>query len=60
MTPLRFANPSPPSDWIEDFHSKLSIMLAHNERSPGKMGWGLPVARGSDVIPNGMTVLKGI
>jgi hypothetical protein len=20
MTPLRFANPSPPSDWIEDFH----------------------------------------
>jgi len=27
---LRFANPSPPSGWIEDSTSKLSFMLAHN------------------------------
>src|SRR5882762_4610620 len=33
MTPLRFANPSPPSGWIEDFTSKLSIMLGTQRKA---------------------------
>jgi hypothetical protein len=33
MAPLRFANPSPPSGWIEDI-SKLSIMLGTQIKAP--------------------------
>ncbi len=28
MTPLRFANPSPPSGWIEDFHLQAIEQLS--------------------------------
>jgi hypothetical protein len=31
-TPLRFANPSPPYGWIEDFHLQVSIMLGAQEK----------------------------
>ena len=34
MTPLRFANPSPPSGWIEDFHLQAVDHARHTERSP--------------------------
>ena len=29
MTPLRFANPSPPSGWIEDFHLQAVVHARH-------------------------------
>src|ERR1039457_6262168 len=39
MTPLRFANPSPPSGWVEDFHPQAieharQTGLAQGEPSP--------------------------
>src|SRR5437764_1404891 len=30
MTPLRFANPSPSSGWIEDFHLQAVVHTRHN------------------------------
>lgn len=38
MTPLRFANPSPPSGWIEDFHLQAVDHARHTEKSPGVAG----------------------
>ena len=32
MTPLRFANPSPPSGWIEDFHLQAVDHARHTEK----------------------------
>src|SRR4029077_9396244 len=29
VTPLRFANPSPPSGWIEDFHLQAVVHTRH-------------------------------
>src|SRR5262245_18947921 len=35
MMPLRFANPSPPSGWIEDFHLQAVVQYsAHQEKAP--------------------------
>src|SRR5438094_8552187 len=34
-TPLRFANPSPPSGWIEDFHLQAVVHARHTKHSPG-------------------------
>jgi hypothetical protein len=34
MTPLRFANPSPPSGWIEDFHSQAVDHARHTTKKP--------------------------
>ncbi len=34
MTPLRFANPSPPSGWIEDFHLQAVVHTRHTARGP--------------------------
>src|SRR5207247_6480922 len=33
-TPLRFANPSPPSGWIEDFHLQAVVHARHTKRRP--------------------------
>src|SRR6266702_7643873 len=34
MTPLRFANPSPPSGWIEDFHLQAVVQYsAHQQKA---------------------------
>jgi hypothetical protein len=33
-TPLRFANPSPPSGWIEDFHLQAVDHARHTKKSP--------------------------
>lgn len=39
MTPLRFANPSPPSGWIEDFHLQAVDHARHtNKRAVGMAG----------------------
>ena len=32
-TPLRFANPSPPSGWIEDFHLQAVVHTRHTEEA---------------------------
>lgn len=34
-TPLRFANPSPPSGWIEDSHLQAVVHARHTKKSPG-------------------------
>lgn len=34
MTPLRFANPSPSSGWIEDFHLQAVVHTRHTTKRP--------------------------
>src|SRR5246127_276255 len=34
MTPLRFANPSPPSGWIEDFPLRAVVHTRHTRKTP--------------------------
>jgi len=36
MMPLRFANPSPSSDWIEDFHLQAVVHTRHTQKTAGK------------------------
>ena len=38
MTPLRFANPSPPSDWIEDFHLQAVDHARHTTQKGPRPG----------------------
>src|ERR1051325_2626819 len=33
-TPLRFANPSPPSGWVKDFHLQVSVHTPHTPQPP--------------------------
>ena len=33
-TPLRFANPSPPSGWVEDFHPQADVHARHTIKRP--------------------------
>src|SRR5438132_3566561 len=42
-TPLRFANPSPPSGWIKDLHLQAVEHARHTDR--GREGFGLPSLR---------------
>src|SRR5579863_6653045 len=35
MAPLRFANPSPPSGWIEDFHLQAVVRTRHTIKMAG-------------------------
>ena len=37
MTPLRFANPSPPSGWIEDFHLQAVVHTRHTANGSARM-----------------------
>jgi hypothetical protein len=40
MIPLRFANPSPPSGWIEDFHLQAVVQYsAHQQEAPTSRGF---------------------
>src|SRR5947199_5512240 len=41
-TPLRFANPSPPSGWIEDFHLQAVVHARHTRNAPTVAGARLP------------------
>src|SRR5262249_18930812 len=38
MMPLRFANPSPPSGWIEDFHLQAVVQYSAHQREPRQGG----------------------
>src|SRR5262249_41996973 len=38
--PLRFANPSPPSGWIEDFHLQAVVHARHTNKTPPKLAGG--------------------
>jgi hypothetical protein len=39
VTPLRFANPSPPSGWIEDFHLQAVVHTRHTtKKAPVETG----------------------
>ena len=61
MMPLRFANPSPPSGWIEDFHLQAVVHTRHTTRGPRAMkkhGEGTTGSAGSSGIPCAM-VLTG-
>ena len=44
MTPLRFANPSPPSGWIEDFHLQAVVHTRHTRKKR-------PASRPPHVLP---------
>ena len=37
VTPLRFANPSPSSSWIEDFHLQAVVHTRHTKKAPARM-----------------------
>jgi hypothetical protein len=39
MTPLRFANPSPSSGWIEDFHLQAVVHTRHTQKRPRLEVW---------------------
>ncbi len=49
-TPLRFANPSPPSGWVEDFHLQAVDHARHTTKSPGA-GPGLFLIRECSIRP---------
>jgi hypothetical protein len=38
MMPLRFANPSPPSGWIADFHFQAVDHARHTKEKPPEGG----------------------
>src|SRR5215831_9931576 len=42
VTPLRFANPSPPSGWIEDSHLQAVDHARHTRKTPGGGRRGFP------------------
>ena len=42
-TPLRFANPSPPSGWMEDFHLQAVDHARHTEKAPLRSGASSPL-----------------
>ena len=52
-TPLRFANPSPPSSWIRDFHPQAGKHAWQTEKprpaDAGRAGWAAALARDPDV-----------
>ena len=41
VTPLRFANPSPPSGWVKDFHLQAVDHARHTTNKPGLLRPGL-------------------
>src|SRR5881392_979181 len=45
-TPLRFANPSPPSGWTEDFHLQAVDHARHTRESPGQVDRGFRTSGG--------------
>src|ERR1700758_448646 len=50
MTPLRFANPSPPSGWIEDFHLRAVVHTRHTRKKASLMKRGLFHYQGISMI----------
>ncbi|MGY4198886.1 hypothetical protein ACVIM9_008227 [Bradyrhizobium sp. USDA 4520] len=58
MTPLRFANPSPSSGWIEDFHLQAAGHARHTQFSPprGTAGWTVQGPRGVGLCSDGLSL----
>jgi hypothetical protein len=53
-TPLRFANPSPPSGWIEDFHLQAVVHARHTRKAPpvgAGQGFGRKLINGASMRP---------
>jgi hypothetical protein len=50
MAPLRFANPSPPSGWIEDFHLQAVVHTQHTTRKPRFPQAGLSLSDASNPL----------
>jgi hypothetical protein len=50
MTPLRFANPSQPSGWIEDFHLQAVVHARHTKRPTATYRGELQEAERSDQV----------
>ena len=45
VTPLRFANPSPPSGWVKDFHLQAVEHARHTRKTPGSFLPGVLIER---------------
>ena len=53
-TPLRFANPSPPSGWVEDSHLQANVHARHTKKRPAAVmaaGPVLPYLAGPMPLP---------
>ena len=50
-SPLRFANPSPPSGRVEDLHLQAVKHARHTENSPGRQSWVM--ASNPKTVPKG-------
>jgi hypothetical protein len=61
MTPLRFANPSPPSGWIEDFHLQAVVHTRHTRKTPPEAASGVSShwGRGCAPLRNGARAFIG-
>jgi len=57
-TPLRFANPSPPSSWIRDFHPQVGKHAWQTKKAPARMP-GLWVFLGDYASPS-VAALSGV
>src|SRR5262249_19196816 len=44
MMPLRFANPSPPTGWIEDFHLQAVVQYSAHQKGPRSGARASPAA----------------
>jgi hypothetical protein len=53
VTPLRFANPSPPSGWIEDFHLQAVVHTRHTTKDRPKAAFcsDLSLIKAEDIVP---------
>jgi hypothetical protein len=45
MTPLGFADPSPPSGWVEDFHLQAVVHARHTKSNPAEAGLMVKTAK---------------
>src|SRR5208283_1687020 len=50
-TPLRFANPSPPSGWVEDLHLQAVVHARHTVPLPRWRGGGMKITFNTAVLP---------
>ena len=57
--PLRFANPSPPSGWIEDFHLQALDHARHTRKRPRGSGLSLALDGPSEVHAQGRRIWGG-
>jgi hypothetical protein len=58
-TPLRFANPSPPSGWKEDFQLQAVDHARHTRKAPRKRGLSQPAVGSSEKAPRAAGLSQG-